>query len=90
MKVTARESDDSVVVSVGDLHAKRPISDLVVKLEGNRIRVWGVNRTTHSWSLYVESTILSSTKSANGSSGRNTESIPTLSPDISTDTPAIT
>jgi hypothetical protein len=77
MKVTARESDNSIVVSVGDLHATQPISDLVVKLEGNKIRVWGVNRTTHSWCLYAESTILNSTEGLKGTSGQDMELIPT-------------
>jgi hypothetical protein len=76
MKVTARESDGSIVVSVGDLHATRPISDIVVKLEGSRIRVWVVNRMTHSWSLCAETTILNSTAEMNGPSGQSMEPIP--------------
>lgn len=77
MKVTARESDNSIVVSVGDLAATQPISDLVVKLEGAKIRVWGVNRATHSWCLYAESTILNSTEGLKGTSGQDMELIPT-------------
>jgi len=77
MKVTARESQDSIVVSVGDLAATQPISDLVIKLEGSKIRVWGVNRATHSWCLYAEATILNSTAGMSGTSGQDMELIPT-------------
>ena len=76
MKVTARESNDSIVVSVGDLQSTRPISDLVIKLEGNRIRVWVVNRATHSWSLCAESTMINSTAAMSGTSGQDMELIP--------------
>lgn len=76
MKVTARESDDSIVVSVGDLQSTRPISDIVVKLEGSRIRVWVVNRATHSWSLCAESTMINSTGGMNGTSGQTMELTP--------------
>ena len=87
MKVTARESDNSIVVSVGDLAATRPISDLVIKLEGNRIRVWVVNRLTHSWSLCAESTMIFSTAAMKGTSGQDMESTPSTSPNCSIATP---
>ena len=77
MKITGKESDDSIVVSVGDLQSTRPISDLVIKLEGSRLRVWVVNRATHTWSLCAESTILNSTEGLKGTSGQDMELIPT-------------
>lgn len=76
MKVTARESENSIVVSVGDLQSTQPISDIVMKLEGNRIRVWLVNRATHSWCLCAETTILNSTAVMKGTSGQDMELIP--------------
>ena len=76
MKLTGKESDNSIVVSVGDLQSTRPISDLVIKLEGNHLRVWVVNRATHTWSLCAESTILSNTEVMKGTSGQDMELIP--------------
>ena len=76
MKITGKESDDSIVVSVGDLQSTRPISDIVIKLEGSKIRVWVVNRATHSWSLCAESTMINSTAAMSGTSGQDMASIP--------------
>jgi len=73
---TYKESDDSVAVSVAGVPWMSATSVLVIKVRPSRIQVWEVNRMTDRWSLYAESTILSSTRGTNETSGSDMELTP--------------
>ena len=76
IKLTYKGSEDLVAVSVAGIPWMSSTSVLVIKLRPSRIQVWEVNRMTNMWSLYAESTILSSTRETKEPSGSDMELIP--------------